>query len=192
MDNSIKIRSTKHYDKDIFTELLTKVDWSKLYLCRNVNKAWGIFKDLFLSTLDEVAPIREIKVKKKTEPWITSEILELISERDQYFSIFKRSGCDQDYSNYCKLRNKVQRMINSVKSCYFENKIEENKNNPKKLWEQFRNLGYSNKQKDTSKIVLNIENSSCHDSRTFANHFNNFFTTVAEKLVVKLPSAKGF
>ena len=31
---------------------------------------------------------------------------------------------------------------------------------------------------------------NCHDQKTIANHFNNFFTTVADKLVQKLPIGK--
>jgi hypothetical protein len=41
----------------------------------------------------------------------------------------------------------LQRDIKKVKSEYFSCKIEENKNNPKKLWEQLKSLGYNTKQK---------------------------------------------
>lgn len=48
-------------------------------------------------------------------------------------------------------------------------------------------MGYSTKQKEKSKVVLNIDNENCHDSNTVANYFNNFFTTIADNLVSKLP-----
>ncbi|CAG2214938.1 unnamed protein product [Mytilus edulis] len=41
-------------------------------------------------------------------------------------------------------------------------------------------MGYSTKQKEKSK-------DNCHDSNTVANYFNNFFTTIADNLVSKLP-----
>jgi hypothetical protein len=57
-------------------------------------------------------------------------------------------------------------------------KIEENKNDPKKLWKQLKDLGFKSKTEEAS-IVLNINNELCHDSKTIADFFNNFFTTVA-------------
>lgn len=55
-DNKIRIRSTKNYNEDEYIEKLNSADWSKLYLCRNVNKAWTIFQDIFIKVLDNVVP----------------------------------------------------------------------------------------------------------------------------------------
>ena len=66
--------------------------------------------------------------------------------------------------------------------------MEENKNNPKKLWSQIKKLGYSNKNKSFPNVVLNIDNENCFEPKKIANHFNTFFTTVASRLVNKLPS----
>lgn len=118
---------------------------------------------------------------------MSSEILELIQKRDHLLNMYKKTNSKHFYNEYCKCRNKTQREVNKAKSAYFENKIEENKNNPKNIWKQFKSMGYSAKQKEKSKVVLNIDNENCHESNTVANHFNNFFTTVAAKLVSKLP-----
>ena len=53
-----------------------------------------------------------------------------------------------------------------------------------------KDLGYKNKKNDSSNFVLTIDDQNCHDQKTIANHFNNFFTTVADKLVQKLPIGK--
>ena len=81
-------------------------------------------------------------------------------------------------------------MVKNAKENYFENKIEENYNNPKKLWEQFKTLGYSNKQKDKANTVLEIDKEITHDAGKIVNHFNVFFTSIAESLVAKLPQAE--
>lgn len=159
--NRVKIRSTKNYDKNIFIEKLSSLDWSELYLHRQVNAAWNIFKQKFINILNEVAPFKDIRIKGRTEPWITPEILELIRERDKYFSKYNKKGNPIHYGNYCKLRNKTQREIKKAKEMYFENKIEENKNNPKNLWQQMKNLGYSNKPKESSKIVIEVDGDVC-------------------------------
>ena len=181
----------KNYDQNTFLEKLNDVNWQRCTTSNCVNENWNTFRELFTGVLDQVAPQKEIRVKQRTEPWMTAEILNLIKERDHFLSLHKKYKKHEHYKQYCYLRNKVQREVKSAKSSYFTNKIEENRNEPKKLWEQLKNLGYKDKAQDT-KIVLNIYNQLCHDLKTIVNHFNSFFTNVASELVKKLPSAKGF
>ena len=44
-----------------------------------------------MSILDDIAPTKEIKTKQKTEPWITSEILDQIRERDSFLYLYKKT-----------------------------------------------------------------------------------------------------
>jgi hypothetical protein len=81
--------------------------------------------------------------------------------------------------------------VKSARSNYFSDKIEENKNDPKKLWKQLTDLGYKSKTEEAS-IVLNINNELCHDSKSIADFFNNFFTTVASELVKKTCKSKRY
>ena len=89
-----------------------------------------------------------MRVKQRTEEWMDSEILDLIQQRDKLFQCFKKSGKDDDYNSFCKLRNKVQREIKRAKSEFFKDKIEENKSNPKKLWQSIKELGLKNKKEE--------------------------------------------
>ena len=67
-------------------------------------------------------------------------------------------------------------------------KIEKNKDNPKLLWRQLNTMGYSNKSKEKSKIVLEIDGEKCFDSIKLANTMGDYFLTVAEKLKNKIPN----
>lgn len=100
---------------------------------------------------------------------------------------FKKENDKFFYTHYCKYRNLVQREIKQAKADYLVTSIEENKNNPKSLWKQLKNLGYSNKSESNPNIVLDIENEICFDNNKISNFFNTFFTTVASVLVDKLP-----
>lgn len=185
-----KIRSLKKYTKEEFILKLTCADWSQCFYACDINTAWSAFRDIFLSILNTVAPVKEVRLKQRTEPWINSEILDLIKQRDHYLYQFKKSKDSAIYKLYCQLRNKVQREIKEAKSEYFSNKIEENKNCPRKLWQQLKDLGYKNKKNESSNLVLTIDDQNCHDPKTIADYFNDFFTTIAEKLVQKLPLGK--
>lgn len=66
--NFIEMRSTKKYNIDELIEKLSKGNWSKVYMNRNVNSAWIAFCEIFTSVLNDVTSLREVKVKSKTEP----------------------------------------------------------------------------------------------------------------------------
>lgn len=186
--NNIKIRSSKNYDKTEFVDLLTQADWSKcLYSC-SIDDAWQSFKETFTNILDKVAPVKEVRVKQKTEPWMNQDILSNIKERDDYITSFRKFGKDEDYRLYCKYRNLVQRQCKQAKADYFNEGINDNMGNPKKLWSHFKNLGYKQNCKVDSNVILNIDGENSFDNAKIANHFNSFFTTIASKLVDKLPN----
>ena len=46
------------------------------------------------------------------------------------------------YSEFCKVRNQVQRDIKMAKENYFKGKIEQNRGDSSKLWSQLKSLGY--------------------------------------------------
>ena len=138
--------------------------------------------------IDHIAPEKTVRVKTRTEPWMSGEIIEMINNRDKLFAMYRKNRTDEDrYRNYCHLRNLVQRTVKAAKAEYFENQIKVNENNPKKLWSHLKTLGYSNKSKDKSNIVLRIDDELCHNSKKVADYINKFFTYVASNLVSKLP-----
>jgi len=142
----IKIRSLKNYNATSFVSDLSNLNWCDVTSLHNVNDAWDKFKHIFSSVLDKVAPVKEIRLKQRTEPWMNSEILNDIRERDNLLYKFNKDRSKKEiYNEYKKLRNKIQRDIKKTKSDYFLNELESNKNNSKQLWKQLKSLGYSDK-----------------------------------------------
>ena len=122
---------------------------------------------------------------------MNSEILELLHERDILLHNFKKNNNEDVYRNFCKLRNKVQRMVKKAKYIeYIGEQVQGNRNEPKNLWKHLKNMGYKNKPKEAS-VALNIDNKVCQDQNTIVNYLNKFFTTVAAKLVETMPTQKG-
>ena len=192
--NTVKLRSMKNYSADKLNSELRQLDWTDFYQCDDVDLALSIFSVSFTKILDKIAPIKCVRIKQNTEPWITDEILQLIHNRDELlykFRKFRNSKNSDIYSEYCKIRNKVQRLVKQSKKEYFNSQVDEYKQKPRLLWKCLRQLGYSNKTKEKSKIGLNIENEICFEDAKVANCFNLFFTSIAETLVKKLPKASN-
>lgn len=115
--NTIKIRTLKKYSRVVFIECLNSLNWP-LVLCLDVDEAWEQFKNMFLEAIDKVAPIKTIRVKLRSEPWMNGDILEAISKRNKAFSVFRKSKEQVDLDNYKKLRNIVQKMIETCKGIF--------------------------------------------------------------------------
>ena len=89
MDKYVKIRSLKNYTKKEFILKLVRADWSQCFNACNINTAWSAFRDIFLSVVNTIAPVKEVRLKQRTEPWISSEIFDLIKQRDLYSYQYK-------------------------------------------------------------------------------------------------------
>ena len=86
-----------------------------------------------------MAPIRQVKVKQRSSPWFSHEILESIQARNKAYKTFKNSQEQHDSVLYKHHRNEAQSRMDEAKRGYFAEKIIENKNDPKKLWKSLRN-----------------------------------------------------
>ena len=98
--HSTKIRSLKNYSPEKFHNHLCEADWKPCFSSTCVDSAWKTFQSIFLSVLNEIAPIKEIRLKQRTEPWMTSNILDMIKERDSYLYKFRKSGLNDDYKYF--------------------------------------------------------------------------------------------
>ena len=51
--------------------MLSTIDWAAVLAGQDVNAAWNILKQIFIMTLDNIAPIREVKIRNKAESWMS-------------------------------------------------------------------------------------------------------------------------
>jgi hypothetical protein len=188
--NTVKARSLKHYNKDDFQQSLLSEDWSSVINCDIATEAWLNFKSIFLSVINNIAPVKEIRIKQRTASWIKPEILQSISERDKAFYLYKRDKSEENFNSFKQLRNKTQSMILNAKQNYFTDTLEENKSDSKSLWKALKNLGLPSKKTNSSSssIGLNINGVISFNKLHVAEKFNSFYVNVASNLVKKLPS----
>ena len=144
---------------------------------------------MFLQILDRVAPIKNVRLKQRTEQWFTGDILRSISVRDKAWKQYREQTTSDNFTEYKRLRNMTDALIKKAKKDFVKIKIKENKSCTKKLWKTLKNLGISTKVNEaSSNIGLKSEDDDvCFDSDFVANTFNRYFCNIAEKLVDKLP-----
>ena len=86
--NTIKIRALRNYNSDIFKQKLHDEDWSPLYKCTDVNDAWLVFKVIFTKVLDSITPLKDVRIKSNSEPWMSYELLDKMRIRDNCFFFY--------------------------------------------------------------------------------------------------------
>ena len=75
----------KNYDKDKFLSLLQASDWSMVLEEEDTDAAWSAFSSILTSAMDQVAPLKSVHIKQRSEEWINGELLELISQKDKAY-----------------------------------------------------------------------------------------------------------
>ena len=81
----------KKHNASLYISHLSNINWNELVSSHHdVNMAWCRFKKTLISILDKVAPIKEVRLKQRAKPWMNSEILNDIRERDNLLHNLKK------------------------------------------------------------------------------------------------------
>ena len=98
---------------------LKTVQFSNYNIFLNVNVAYSDLLNKISDTIDNVAPIKEIRIKNNTQEWFDNEIAEAIKIREKYFKKFKKSNLQIDYNFYIEAKYNTQKLIKQKKKKNF-------------------------------------------------------------------------
>ena len=91
MHNQIQVRSLKKYSAEIFTNALKTVQFPNYNIFSNVNVANSDLLNKILDTIDNIAPIKEIRIKNDTQEWFDNQVAETIKTREKFFKKLKKN-----------------------------------------------------------------------------------------------------
>ena len=107
----------------------------------NIDSKWKFF----LQVVDKHAPIKKIRVRSKSLPWITDEVRSVMSKRSHTLSKARKTN-SEDWIKYRNTRNHVTSILRKAKCNYFRLFVESSRGNPKNLWSELNKvLGKSNR-----------------------------------------------
>ncbi len=144
------------------------------------------FQGSIVDTINEHAPFRKVskrQVKLRRKPWITRGILKSISIKNKLYKRFLKSKDKFWYKYY---RDVLNHLLRKSKRTYFQEYFENCKKNSKKVWAGINDLLRKSPRKKSNDISLQIGDNVVNNQKTVANHFNKFFTGIAQDLVNNL------
>jgi hypothetical protein len=183
---TIRHRSFKTYSAEQFISDLHNISWYFIDTSLTVEEPWVSFKETLISLIDKHAPMCIKRVRGNTLPWINNEIRTLIVKRNVHHKKAKNSGLINDWRAYKQIRNLVTSRIRSAKESHYSNLIEENKQDPSKLWKTIKKVISTNTCNNQVKSLV-IDGDDIIDPAKISSRFGLFFGSIAAKLRQSLP-----
>ena len=164
---------------------LESLDWNNLVSNdQNCEINYGTVHNILKETLDEYAPVRTVKLKRKklSEPWLTKG---LINCQCKQKLLYKRSIKlqDQDVTtnnvmSYKQYRSVLKKCKCSAKQQYYKDICTELKNNTKKLWQLIN--GIINKTSHKLHVIekINKDGTSLTNTQEISNEFGRYFSSI--------------
>ncbi len=137
------------------------------------------------------------KYKHKRNKWITDEIISLIKERDNLYMIHKITRSEsyeyiQQDENLKSLNSNIKKAIRHAKKAYYDNLFSKLKSDMKGTWKQIKEILNKSRNKNTFPSFFRDEsNNIITDKYEIANKFNEFFSSIGNKLANRIKTYKN-
>ena len=171
-------RSYKNYDASKFIIHLASraEELTSIFDIPNPNSKLEIFNSALQSTLDAHAPIKLIKIRERTCPFVTSEIKKQMKTRDHLHRRYQRTRNIDDWNKFKDAQRSIKSILTAAEREYVSTEISTNKDNPRSLWKLINKCIPS---KDRPKLTYN------NNHEMVAKEFNQYFQSVGKTTAEK-------
>ncbi len=138
---------------------------------------------LFSSTLDTVAPLRLRKIKEKSPtPWYNEHTCTLKRAARKMERSWRKTELEVFRIAWRESTLSYRKALKTTRSDYFSCLLEENKHNPRYLFNTVAKL-------TINKASTGVDISQQHSSNDFMNYFTSKVNTIRDQIVTMQPSA---
>ena len=157
--------------------------WENVALYDNPNVCWRVWRSLFLHVLDWHAPLRLMRLRGNSIPWISPDIKNLMRVRDSYKKKAVKNNSQIYWEKFKEIRNKVNSELTKAKTAFFCNKFENcaQSKDMKHSWKLINILLGKNK-KSNNISQLKCDDVVISDDTLKAEAFNDFFVNIGVNL----------
>ena len=180
--NEVNLERIRVELKNINTDFIEVFD--------DVNDRWAALKQLLLNIIDDVAPLKNFRKKNKNNlPWIDSDCLYMLAQRDIEFK--KATSLSNDRSSFHwdkfkSIRNRCKSLLRRKMNAFFENKTSKFFDHPKNYWKFYRKYYKSKKDHGSGIVSIDLnDDRTIHSDNEIASEFNNYISSLC------LPSDKS-
>ena len=173
----IWIRNLNKVKKEEFAKKLSMQPWEDLTV-QNVDQMVEQLDLMFMQTLDEFAPLKEVKLKDKITPMPSLRLKKLRRKRDNARS-------KKQVKRLRKLRALCLKVSKHENVTFAKRRIEKGQREVWKMLSEF-----SGKYKGDQKIIL-MQNDQAMQPEDIPESFNDYFTHKIKNIKENIPEYKG-
>lgn len=173
-------RNFSKLNENSFRNDLQISGFDDIFSCNNVDHAWKLWWSKFVKVVDIHAPMRSKRVRSRPCPWLLTNLVKMMNERDFYHEKALTTKLPLDWEHYKEVRNKINMEFKWSKKNFLRKKIAKNKNG-EDVWNCLTLLIPSNKKSLPADINYDIE--TFESSNNIANAFNDYFGKIALDIV---------
>ena len=171
----VTTRSCKNYDRNSFIKDLTNVPFHIVNIFDDLDDQVHAFNCLYHHVLDAHAPIKQIRVNSRPNPFITLEIKGLMNTRDTWNKRARKSNDKLHWNAYRFFLQEAKGEIRFAEKEHVRSEILNSNGNSNSIWKILnRCIPRKNAQ------LAPVEN-----PLFFANQFNEFYANVGKVTALK-------
>ena len=184
-------RDSRNLDKENFILDLLSIDWDKVIAVEknDPNDSFNRFESTINPIIDKYLPLKKLskkELKSHFKPWITLGLRKSMQRRDKLHKKFlksKNTETKNEYHiQYKTLRNEIVKLIRESKKLYYQTYFSENISNIKNTWKGIKQVININSKTNNQPSSLIIDNKLITEPKEIAGNFNDYFSSIAEKL----------
>ena len=171
--NIVHYRNYSKFNNDYFRNDL-KASLEKLE-----NLDYQSFENIFGSTLNKYAPVKQKYIRANNSPFMTKTLCQNISPCSRLHNKFLSNPTHENKIAYKKQRNKCVQLLRMEKRKYYNNLDLKCLKDNRTFWRAVKPL-FSEKCATSDKIILVESNKILNDQNLVSDTINTFFTNVTK------------
>ena len=124
-------------------------------------------------TIDQLAPLISIDIRKKFAPWLGPELRQLIDKRDATHRRYKRAGRAALLGEFLRLSSEVHIRITQERNSFLYRHLTDALDANKDIWKEMRNVGLLLKRKEEDLNGLTPGELNSHVAGISVSSFEN-------------------
>ena len=168
-------RSYKHFDKQKFKDEL------QIAMNEGMVNNYEEFETKFIEVLEKHAPLKKKTLRANNAPYMTKNLRKAMMKRTELATRYNKTRNIEDYHNFRKQRNFVNRLYKKERKKYFNSLDKNDIENVKQFWKVWNPL-ISDKCRTRNTITLVQGNNIISDASKVGEEFKQEFSNAVKNL----------
>ncbi|XP_048580414.1 uncharacterized protein LOC125561124 [Nematostella vectensis] len=191
----ISFRSYKNFDADSYKKMLEMAPWHVGELFDETEDQVNYWNSLMNDILDEVAPVKTMRVRDKDVPYMTTGWKSAIRAKRKANAKYLKDKTPENWELRRRARNEATQQRRKAIKEYWRLKTADLKDNPKEFFKTFKPFLSTKGCKASEEILLNENGEVIKDQKQVAEVFVEHFASIADGIggdAVKCKNVEDF